>query len=163
MATRKKKKRKHFDKSILERGGVAALKASGSAALGVTVAAVEVEMGETAGSAVRAGMAVAGIAGAILIDPEESPGKAEAASKLLDATSTMTAHKMATDKLTSWKTSREAKANDAMVAQLKADMLDSIKADEDVTKKNGKIEKPKGAEVPKAKAKKTTQAATETP
>ena len=142
----------HLEKGITHRAAIALLKGSGSAALGATVAVVEVEGGERAGKGARMALAVVGVASEIMLDPEEHPIATEAGKASLHSAAAVTAYKGVKQKAEEYKKSREQKERDRMVSQLKADLYD----DEIHTNKGEGADQRKSVPVPKA-TKKTTK------
>lgn len=113
----------YLEKGIAQRALLALIKGSGSAAMGVTVAAVEVELGDKAGKAVRVAMGVAGLASEVLIDPLENPNISQVGRMGLGTAAAITGYKTKTG-FETYKESREQKERDRMISQFKIDMED---------------------------------------
>jgi len=93
MATKAQKER--AKQKLLHRGGIALLKASGSAVMGATIGVVEEAAGERAALGTKAVMAAAGLASEILVDPEKNPALAEIGKSALHSPITVTAYEAA--------------------------------------------------------------------
>jgi TPP-dependent pyruvate/acetoin dehydrogenase alpha subunit len=153
MAARRKKKTpvKSRKRKLMERAGIAVLKGSGSAAMGASVAVVEETVSERAGAGVRAGLAVAGLATEIFVDPQANPIIAEAGKAGLHTASGVTGYKVTKKATKEWKEREAERKHQAMLERLKEDMAPE---EEETPTTKAAVEH----QIPKAVAKKKTTA-----
>lgn len=142
----------HGEKSISQRAAVALLKGSGSFALGATVAAVEVGLGESAGKALTATLGVLGLAAEVLLDPLENPKLSEVGKASLHTSGGISGYKVTKPRLVTFKKSQSDKDFDRMVATLKQDMQPSEADGDTKTAKGVPVKKaaPKATKKPQA-------------
>lgn len=116
--------KKEREQSVWKRAAKVVAKGGASAAGGALVGVVEEAAGERAGLGTRAVMAAAGVAGQVLLDPEENPVLADLSRTSMDTASAITGYKAGRAVTRKGLDAKEERDQAKMLDRLKADMED---------------------------------------